>query len=98
VVARLGYFKGVWEELKKVVWPTRDELWRMTGVVVATVVLFGLLVGATDFGLSVVAKPLYPANTGTTSTTATPGATVTTPATAAASATPTAAPTATPST
>ena len=32
-----GLFRGVWEELKKVVWPTRDELIRMTGIVIATV-------------------------------------------------------------
>ena len=88
-VARLGYFKSVWEELKKVIWPTRDELWRMTGVVVATVILFGLLIGGTDFGLSLVVKPLYPATGTTSSSTATPGATTVTPsATPAATATP----------
>ena len=30
-VGLAGYLRGVWEELKKVVWPTRDELLRMTG-------------------------------------------------------------------
>ncbi|MGD0833779.1 MAG: preprotein translocase subunit SecE [Candidatus Dormibacteria bacterium] len=93
--ARLGYFKSVWEELKKVIWPTRDELWRMTGVVVATVVLFGLLIGGTDFGLSLVVKPLYPPTTSTASSIgATPGTVVVTPEPTA-NATPT--PTATPS-
>ncbi len=78
--ARLGYFKSVWEELKKVIWPTRAELLRMTGVVVATVVIFGLLIGGTDFGLSLVVKPLYPpAGSTTTSTSATPGTVVVTP-------------------
>jgi hypothetical protein len=67
----------------------------MTGVVVATVVLFGLLIGGTDFGLSLVVKPLYPPTTSTASSTgATPGTVVVTPEPTA-NATPT--PTATPS-
>ena len=85
VAGRLSYFKSVWEELKKVIWPTRDELWRMTGVVVATVILFGLLIGGTDFGLSLVVKPLYPAGGSSTSSTATPGATTVIPSASATS-------------
>ena len=48
----VGYLRGVWEELKKVVWPARDELLRMTGIVIATVILFAVLVGAADYLLS----------------------------------------------
>jgi preprotein translocase SecE subunit len=48
-----GYFRGVWEELKKVVWPTRDELLRMTGIVIATVIIFAALVGGADYILSI---------------------------------------------
>lgn len=48
----MGYLRGVWEELKKVVWPARDELLRMTGIVIATVILFAVLVGAADYLLS----------------------------------------------
>jgi preprotein translocase subunit SecE len=48
----LGYLRGVWEELKKVVWPARDELLRMTGIVIATVIIFAALVGGTDYILS----------------------------------------------
>jgi preprotein translocase SecE subunit len=55
----VGYFRGVWEELKKVVWPARDELARMTGIVIATVVLFGVLIGGADYLLSLGVKPLY---------------------------------------
>ena len=51
-----GYLRGVWEELKKVVWPTREELLRMTGIVVATVVIFALLVGGADYILSLGVK------------------------------------------
>ena len=49
----LGYLRGVWEELKKVVWPARDELMRMTGIVIATVILFAVLVGGADYLLSI---------------------------------------------
>jgi preprotein translocase SecE subunit len=49
----LGYLRGVWEELKKVVWPTRDELLRMTGIVIATVIIFAALVGGADYILSI---------------------------------------------
>ncbi|HVC40618.1 MAG: preprotein translocase subunit SecE [Candidatus Dormibacteria bacterium] len=48
----VGYLRGVWEELKKVVWPARDELMRMTGIVIATVILFAVLVGSADYLLS----------------------------------------------
>jgi preprotein translocase subunit SecE len=51
-VGLAGYFRGVWEELKKVVWPTRDELLRMTGIVIATVIIFAALVGGADYLLS----------------------------------------------
>ena len=84
---RFAYFQGVWDELRKVVWPTRDELWRMTGVVVATVIIFSALIGGADFGLSYAVKPIYGLSntTTTTTTTPTPGATTTaTPAPSAA--------------
>ncbi len=51
-----GYLRGVWEELKKVVWPTRDELLRMTGIVIATVIIFAVLVGGADYLLSLGVK------------------------------------------
>jgi len=53
------YFRGVWDELKKVVWPTRDELWRMTGIVVATVILFAAVIGGADYLLSLGVKQVY---------------------------------------
>jgi preprotein translocase subunit SecE len=53
------YLRGVWEELKKVVWPGREELLRMTGIVIATVVLFGLLIGGADYLLSLAVRQVY---------------------------------------
>ena len=55
-VGLTGYFRGVWEELKKVVWPTRDELLRMTGIVIATVLLFAVIIGGADYILSLGVK------------------------------------------
>lgn len=67
------YFASVLEELRKVVWPTWNELARMTGVVVTTVILMALIVSAADFALgNVVVKQLY--NSG--SSTSTQGSTV----------------------
>ena len=59
----VAYLQGVWEELRKVVWPTRDELLRMTGIVVATVVLFGVLIGGTDYLLSLGVRQVYSTTT-----------------------------------
>ena len=73
------YFRGVWEELKKVSWPTRDELLRMTGIVVATVILFAAVIGGADYLLSLGVKQVYTSsqsssnqNSNTTTNTAPP--------------------------
>ena len=54
-----GYFRQVWEELKKVVWPTWNELGKMTGVVVTTVLLFGAIIGFADFALATGVQHIY---------------------------------------
>jgi preprotein translocase SecE subunit len=80
---RVGYFKGVWEELRKVIWPTRSELWRMTGIVIATVVIFAALIGGADYGLGLMVKQLYttgPASKPQQTTSATAPPVQTTPA------------------
>lgn len=92
----LGYLRGVWEELKKVVWPARDELLRMTGIVIATVIIFAALVGGTDYILSLGVQRAVAAQAA--AVTPTPAAT-TAPAAAtapAATVAPTAAPTVSP--
>jgi len=45
----INYFKGVREELTKVVWPTRREAFRLTIVVVALAGIFGTFVGSLDY-------------------------------------------------
>lgn len=46
------FLKEVRDELKKVVWPTRDEIIRLTGVVIIVSVGVGLFLGGTDFILT----------------------------------------------
>ena len=53
----LGEFlRGVYEELRKVVWPTGGELYRYTLVVIFTVIILGIFIGGTDYFLSEAAK------------------------------------------
>ena len=97
---RFAYFRGVWDELRKVIWPTRTELWRMTGVVVLTVILFSILIGGADYGLGYAVKPIYSGSgTSSSSTTVVPATTTTaTPSpSASASASPSASASASPS-
>ncbi len=42
------YFKGVRSEVKRVVWPTKDELVKYTVAVVAMLVFFGVLIAVVD--------------------------------------------------
>ena len=46
-------------ELGRVVWPTRQELFRMTGVVVAFVVGISVFIAAVDLGLNALSNYLY---------------------------------------
>ena len=46
-------------ELGRVVWPTRQELFRMTGVVVAFVVGISVFIAAVDLALNAIFKFLY---------------------------------------
>jgi preprotein translocase subunit SecE len=54
-----NYFKEVYLELRKVTWPTRAELLKMTQVVIATVILFACIIGAADLVMSIAVKQLY---------------------------------------
>ena len=53
----LGQFlRDVYDELRKVVWPTGGELYRYTLVVIFTVAILGLFIGGTDYLLGEAAK------------------------------------------
>ena len=47
-----NFLREVRDELKKVVWPTRAEVIRLTGVVVLVSLLVGIFLGGTDFILT----------------------------------------------
>ena len=50
------FLREVYDELRKVVWPTWGELYRYTLVVIVTVILLGAFIGGTDYLLGELAK------------------------------------------
>ena len=54
----LRFLREVYEELRKVVWPTWGELYRYTLVVIFTVIVLGAFIGGTDYLLGVIAQRL----------------------------------------
>ncbi len=57
------FLREVYDELRKVVWPTWGELYRYTLVVLFTVIILGAFIGGVDYGLTVILKRfLYPAS------------------------------------
>ena len=54
---RFTFFADIIGELRKVVWPTRQETTRLTLIVIGLCVVMGLILGAVDYGFSeLVAK------------------------------------------
>lgn len=58
---RFKFLKEVKSELKRVTWPTRPEVLRWTGVVVAALVFFGVFVAVLD---NLIVTPLIVALSG----------------------------------
>ena len=46
------FYRETTAELRKVVWPTRDEAMRLTGIVLAVVVAIAIFLGAIDAALT----------------------------------------------
>ncbi|GAB4516425.1 MAG: hypothetical protein OHK0046_21790 [Anaerolineae bacterium] len=46
------YFRGVQDEMTKVVWPTRDELVRLTRIVLAVTIMSSLVLGLIAFAFT----------------------------------------------
>lgn len=51
-VKPLKFFKEVRSELKRVVWPTRQQAIRLTGMVIIVSVIVGIYIGALDYILT----------------------------------------------
>ncbi len=49
-----NYIKDVIQEMKKVTWPSQDELKGSTMVVIIFAILMGCFVAGVDFGLSML--------------------------------------------
>lgn len=45
----VGYFQGAFQELKKVTWPTREETWRKSLIVIWFSVAFSIFLGTLDY-------------------------------------------------
>ncbi len=50
------FLREVYDELRKVVWPTGGELYRYTLVVIFTVIVLGAFIGGTDSLLAEIAR------------------------------------------
>lgn len=55
------YFTSVYNELKKVHWPNRQQLVAYTGVVLVSVTIVALIIWLFDSGLSFVLEKLFEA-------------------------------------
>jgi preprotein translocase subunit SecE len=61
----IRFLRETVDELRKVVWPTPQELYRYTLVVVVTVSVIALFISAVDLGLSqLMSRFVYNGNTG----------------------------------
>jgi len=55
-----GFFRDSWLELQKVIWPSREDVVKMTGLVVAVVLIVGLFIFIWDQVLVQITRPLFP--------------------------------------
>lgn len=53
------YLREVRDEMRKVAWPTRDEIVRYSIVVVITVVIYTAMVAGLDYGFGFLSEWLY---------------------------------------
>ncbi len=53
-MASLSFFGEVKNELSKVVWPSREETIRLTGIVIIVSVIVGLFIGSLDYILTII--------------------------------------------
>jgi len=54
-----AFFRDSWLELQKVIWPTRQDVSKMTGLVVVVVILVGLFIYLWDRVLSLITVRLF---------------------------------------
>lgn len=54
----IAFIQQTYDELKKVVWPTREELIRLTGIVIIISIIVGLYIGGIDYVLTKLTETL----------------------------------------
>ncbi|PIR80439.1 MAG: preprotein translocase subunit SecE [Candidatus Levybacteria bacterium CG10_big_fil_rev_8_21_14_0_10_35_13] len=54
----VNFLKEVTDELKKVVWPNREEVIRLTAVVLVVSIIVGLYLGGADFILTKIVETI----------------------------------------
>ena len=58
----IQFFKDYWSEIKKVSWPTWEELMKHTGMVIVVIVVFAAVTTLIDFGMKSAFEMLPAAN------------------------------------
>ena len=56
--ALVRYYRETVGELRKVVWPTREEAFRLTGVVLTVIIVMAIILGAFDLAFAWVMAQL----------------------------------------
>lgn len=54
----IQFVKETRQELKKVSWPSREELWGSTAIVIVTTLIMAAFIGTIDFFLSMAVRIL----------------------------------------
>jgi preprotein translocase subunit SecE len=57
--SRFSLFKDIYDELKKVTWPSRREGIRLTVMVIVVCLVVGIFLGAIDLGFSELVKKVF---------------------------------------
>lgn len=53
------FFRDAWLELKKVIWPTHEQVVKMTGLVVVVVMVVSIFIFVWDRLLTLVTRPMF---------------------------------------
>jgi len=51
-----GFIRETRQELNKVTWPSKSELWQSTAVVIVTTFIMAIFIGSVDFFLSMIIR------------------------------------------
>lgn len=59
VISPITFVKQSADELRKVVWPTKEEVTRLTVAVVVISLIVGIFIGGIDFGLTKLLEIIF---------------------------------------